>query len=146
MLQVNRHCQNDFAPLEIQVGFGSGASFQPTLSSHIVMQPDRLGWLEKVAVSSRSKSETRSRPCSVHTLELLLSELCNGPLGSMKGEEMLRYSDRLRTGRPRGRSSSPGRGKIFLIFTSSRPVLGPTQHPIQWVLEALSPGSKVAGA
>jgi hypothetical protein len=38
----------------------------------------------------------------------------------------------LRAGRPKGRSSSPGRVKKFL-FTSSRPALGSTQLPIQWV-------------
>jgi hypothetical protein len=44
-----------------------------------------------------------------------------------------------------GRSSSPGRGKIFLFFSSSIPVLEPTQPPIQWVLEALPPGVKQSG-
>jgi hypothetical protein len=39
-------------------------------------------------------------------------------------------------GRPRGRC--PSRGKIFLLSTSSRPVLGPTQPPIQCVLWVLS--------
>jgi hypothetical protein len=33
----------------------------------------------------------------------------------------------------RGRSSSPGRVKNFLFSTSSRPALGSTQPPIQWV-------------
>jgi hypothetical protein len=32
---------------------------------------------------------------------------------------------------PMGRISSPGRGKTFLLSTSSRLVLGPTQLPIQ---------------
>jgi hypothetical protein len=40
-----------------------------------------------------------------------------------------------------GRGSIPGRGKIF-FFILSRPALGPTQHPIQWVPGALSPGIK----
>jgi hypothetical protein len=44
-----------------------------------------------------------------------------------------RYRDKLRAGRPRGRSSSPGRVKNFLFSTSSRPALGPTQTPIQCV-------------
>jgi hypothetical protein len=56
------------------------------------------------------------------------------------------YINWLRTGRPRGRSSSPGRGKIFLLSTSTRPVLGPTQPPIEWVPGALSPGCKAAGS
>jgi hypothetical protein len=42
-----------------------------------------------------------------------------------------RYSDWLRAGRPRGRSSSPGRTKNFLFSKSSRPALGSTQPPIQ---------------
>jgi hypothetical protein len=38
------------------------------------------------------------------------------------------------------RGSILGRGELFLYITSSRPALGPTQPPIQWVPEALSPG------
>jgi hypothetical protein len=48
-------------------------------------------------------------------------------------------------GRPRGRSSSPARGKNFLLSTTSIPVLGPTQPPIQWVLGSLSLGAKKPG-
>jgi hypothetical protein len=51
-----------------------------------------------------------------------------------------RYSNSLRVGRPRGRISSSGRVKNFLLSTSSRPALGPTQPPIQWV-----PGLKRTG-
>jgi hypothetical protein len=36
----------------------------------------------------------------------------------------------------------PRRGKMFLFSTKSRPVLGPTPPPIQWVPGALSPGVK----
>jgi hypothetical protein len=50
-----------------------------------------------------------------------------------------RNSDWLRAGRPRSRSSSPSRVKNFLFSTSSRPALGPTQPPIQWVSGAVSP-------
>jgi hypothetical protein len=45
----------------------------------------------------------------------------------------------------RGRSSSTDRVKNFLFSTSSRPVLGPTQPPIQWVMGAVSPGVKRQG-
>jgi hypothetical protein len=41
-----------------------------------------------------------------------------------------------------GRGSIPGRDKIFLFSIASRPALGPTQRPIQWVPGALSPGKK----
>jgi hypothetical protein len=57
-----------------------------------------------------------------------------------------RYSDWLRATQMSGRSSSPGKGKNFLFSTSSRPVLGPTQPPIQWIPGALSPGGKAAGS
>jgi hypothetical protein len=36
----------------------------------------------------------------------------------------------------------PGRGEIFRFSTASRPVLGPTHTPIQWVPGALSRGLK----
>jgi hypothetical protein len=47
-------------------------------------------------------------------------------------------------GRPRGRSSSTGRGEIF-FFAMSRPALVPTQPPIQLVPGALSLGVKRQG-
>jgi hypothetical protein len=37
-----------------------------------------------------------------------------------------------------GQSSSPGKAKNFSFSTSSRPALGPTQPPIQWVPGILS--------
>jgi hypothetical protein len=43
-----------------------------------------------------------------------------------------------------GRDSIPGRNKIFLFPIASRPALGPTQPPMQWVQGALSPGVKLA--
>jgi hypothetical protein len=45
----------------------------------------------------------------------------------------------------RGRSSSPGRVKNFLLSMSSTPALGSTQSPIQWVPGAFSPGVKRPG-
>jgi hypothetical protein len=44
-----------------------------------------------------------------------------------------------------GQSSSPGRVKNFLFSTASRPALGLTHPPIQWVPAALSPGVKRQG-
>jgi hypothetical protein len=75
-----------------------------------------------------------SNSASSHRIATVLTKL-----------QLSRYSDCLRAGRRRGRSSSPGRVKNFHFSTSSRPALGPTQSPIQWVLEALSRG-KAAGA
>jgi hypothetical protein len=70
------------------------------------------------------------------------------PIGSLQiyyYVSLCRYSYWLRAGRPRGRSSSPGRVKNFLFSTSSRPALGPIQPPIQWAPGALSPGVKRQG-
>jgi hypothetical protein len=44
-----------------------------------------------------------------------------------------------------GRGLIPGRCKIFLFSTASRPDLGPTQPPIQWEPRALSRGVKRQG-
>jgi hypothetical protein len=56
-----------------------------------------------------------------------------------------RYSDWLRTERPRRLNSSPGRGKIFLVCTSSRPTLGPNQsYPMS--TEGSFSGGKAAEA
>jgi hypothetical protein len=60
-------------------------------------------------------------------------------------EQLSRYSDWLRAGRPRDQSSSPAKDKIFLLSTSSGPILGHTQPPIQWVPRPLSPGVKRPG-
>jgi hypothetical protein len=54
-----------------------------------------------------------------------------------------RYSDELWAGQP-GFDSQQGQ-EIFLYFTNSRPTLGPTQPPIQWVPRALSPEVKRRG-
>jgi hypothetical protein len=52
----------------------------------------------------------------------------------------------LRAGRPDDRGSIPGKGgMIFLLASVSRPALGPTQPPIQWVPGLPSPGVKRGG-
>jgi hypothetical protein len=50
----------------------------------------------------------------------------------------------LRTGPP-GFNSRQGQWWIYLFSTASKPALGLTQLPIQWVPEALSPGVKRPG-
>jgi hypothetical protein len=60
-------------------------------------------------------------------------------------EYCCRYSDWLRAGRSRGRSSSLSTVKNFDFSTSSRPALLPTQPPIQWIPGSLSPGVKRPG-
>jgi hypothetical protein len=55
------------------------------------------------------------------------------------------YSDWLWAGRLRGWGSSPGRVKNYYFSMSSRPALGSTQPPIQWVPGALSRGESGRG-
>jgi hypothetical protein len=45
----------------------------------------------------------------------------------------------------RGSNSGRGSGGIFLLATASRPVLAPTQPPMQWVLGPLTLGIKWPG-
>jgi hypothetical protein len=53
------------------------------------------------------------------------------------------YSVWLRTGRPGDCGSIPGRGeRIFPLNSVSRPALGSTQRPVQWVLWVQSLGLK----
>jgi hypothetical protein len=83
----------------------------------------------------------------LHSLLSVLLQIAN-KMGLQKNrycsfhEPLLRSrdSDWLRAGRPRGRSSFPGKSKNF-HFISSRPALGYTQPPIQWV-----PGVSECGA
>jgi hypothetical protein len=90
-------------------------------------------------VASRSFLEPRA---AEYRFLCLNSRQC---LDCMEPGKLSRYSDWLRAGRQMGRSSSPGRVKNFLSSTSSKPALGPTQHPIQWVPGVLSPGLKRPG-
>jgi hypothetical protein len=61
----------------------------------------------------------------------------------METRDLSRYSDGLWAGRPG--FDSRQRKEILLYFTASRPALGPTQPPIQWVPESLYPGSSGRG-
>jgi hypothetical protein len=42
-----------------------------------------------------------------------------------------------------GRGSIPEKSKIFLFSTASKPALGPTQPPIQWLPGVSSPGREI---
>jgi hypothetical protein len=70
-----------------------------------------------------------SGSCLLHPQ--LLYEIAKFPVIKHLKEDRIcgqrsRYSDWLRARRPRSRSSSPGTVKNFLLFTSSRPALGPS--------------------
>jgi hypothetical protein len=57
--------------------------------------------------------------------------------------KLSQYRVWLRAGRPGDRGSIPGRGKrIFPLASVSRPALGSTQPPVQWVPGVLSQGLK----
>jgi hypothetical protein len=57
------------------------------------------------------------------------------------------YSVWLMAGRSGDRRSMPGRGeRISPLASVSRPALGPTQPPVKWLPEVLSPELSAAGA
>jgi hypothetical protein len=57
------------------------------------------------------------------------------PVAPTGVSRVAQYSVWLQAGRPGDRGSIPGRGeRIFPIASVSRPVLGPTQPPVQWIL------------
>jgi hypothetical protein len=83
---------------------------------------------------------TASHSSSSSTIGQTMADIPSG-----LGVTCSRYIDSLRTGRPRGQISSPSRVKDFLFSTSSRPALGSSQPPIQWVPGTLSPRIKRLG-
>jgi hypothetical protein len=73
----------------------------------------------------------------LHIVHILYSSSsCSGSRGSSVSSVWLR------TGRPGDRGSIPGRGKRIFPPSVSRPALGPTQPPVQWVSLVLSPEVK----
>jgi hypothetical protein len=60
-------------------------------------------------------------------------------------DSIISISDWLWAGPPRIRSSSPGRVKNFHFSISSKPALGSTKPPIQWLPGAISVGVKQPG-
>jgi hypothetical protein len=63
-------------------------------------------------------------------MENIILNSVNVPLIYWELGQRRRYSEWLRAGRPRSRSSSPGRIKNFLFSKSSRPVQWPAQPSI----------------
>jgi hypothetical protein len=62
---------------------------------------------------------------------------------TMWAGQLSQYNVLLPDGRPSDRGSIPGRGeRTFPVASVSRPALGPTQLPVQWVPGALTPGLK----
>jgi hypothetical protein len=71
--------------------------------------------------------------------------LVNAEIGQCTGSSVSILT-RLRAGRPRFDSQVVQWRDVFLFATASRPVVGPTQPPTQWVPRALSHRGKAAGA
>jgi hypothetical protein len=76
---------------------------------------------------------------NVITMLLYAESYVMSPFQCREPGWLSRYSDWLRTGWPRGWSSSPGRVK-YVLFYMSRSALGPTKPPIYWVPGIKRPG------
>jgi hypothetical protein len=102
-----------------------GPYLEPTSS-----QPIYIRSILNIRFSSMARSP--SCPLSFQVMPKMLYIFLILPAMHADPGQLSRYRGWLRAGRPRGRSSCPGRGKIFLLSTSFRPILGLTQSPIQW--------------
>jgi hypothetical protein len=97
--------------------------------------------LHRVSERERERPKTATgEPMTGFSLNLVL-----GSYGWYTRKQRSRYSNWLRAGQPRGRSSSPGRDKIFLLSASFIPALRPTQPSVYWVLVFFSSGVKQSG-
>jgi hypothetical protein len=78
----------------------------------------------------------------MNSVSLLFAVLCDNQdimfpeTGASAEQTLPSYS--LQAGQPKGLSSSPGRGEIFLFSVFSEAILGPSQLPIHQVLSAYS--------
>ena len=75
-----------------------------------------------------------------HFICFALSTLIDGNRGSS-----FSTLTKLRDGQPGNRSMPIRDKRLFLFSKTSRPSLGPTQPPVQWIV-GLFPGGKAAGA
>jgi hypothetical protein len=98
---------------------------------------NKLSTINTLNVTSSIVSHERTRsllfPCAVSIMWVLIILVFWRAQVNCDPGSCSRYSDWLLAVRPRDSSSSPGKGKIFLLSMFSRPVLGPIQPPIQWV-------------
>jgi hypothetical protein len=104
-------------------------------------QHDKCAFLTKKKCNWKNKTT----PLVYTSLENAFFQFYIPHLSYCEPEQRNRYSDWLRPGRLRDRTSSPGRVKNFLFSTSSRPALRPNQLSIQRVPGALSPGVRQEG-
>jgi hypothetical protein len=77
---------------------------------------------------------------------MLIADVCRLTCSNLSWARSVGIATGYELNGPEGWSSSPGRGKIFLLSTPSGPVLEPTQPPVQWVLGASFPVGKAARA
>jgi hypothetical protein len=108
-------------------------------------------WWDGWAYTSSSSSPPSSSFLSFHNLPFSLLQYYHHHISSsfpsslflQEPRYLSRYSDGLRAGRPE--FDSPQGQEIFLYSTASRPAVGSTQPPMQWVLESVSPGLRRSG-
>ena len=87
-----------------------------------------------------SIKQLQSQSVAVHVLLQPLYTPLEGWGTHCMSAELSLHISRLKGQQRRYRFSIYGSGRTFYVFTTSRPALGPTQPPTQWLLEAFFRG------
>jgi hypothetical protein len=114
------------------IAFSSFTTSYPSIRLHGVTTQKTGQILFIVAIAKPSNPTRQHNHISSHSTH-------SSAILILYSEPFLPYGDGLRGGRP---GFDSRHGMILISSTASRPAMGPTKPPIQWLLGPISPGTK----